>query len=109
MEIPQLWRQDNRSILIFNATADWITGDAPVAARNGTYYLVSDRHDGGFEFGGVLLAGNAGEYGLKLLRRPDGSTVSLAWLGYQTDGTFAGALSDPMDVRFEADGRILVG
>lgn len=109
MEIPQIWRHGDRCYLIFNATAEWIAPHAPVAARHGAYYLVSDRHGGGFAFGGVLLAGDHGEYGLKLLERPGGGIAALTWLGYQQDGRFAGALSDPLAVQFEPDGRILVG
>ncbi len=109
MEIPQLWRQGDRYLLLFSATAPWFSATAPVAARHGTYYLASDRHDGGFGFGGTLLAGETGEYGLKLLAKPDGRTAALAWLGYQPDGAFAGALSDPLDVRFHPDGTIMIG
>ncbi|NNG03925.1 MAG: glycosyl hydrolase family 32 [Inquilinus sp.] len=109
MEIPQLWRHGNRYFLIFNATGEWIAPQAPVAARHGAFYLISDRPDGGFAFGGVLLAGTGGEYGLKLVVDADGQPMALAWLGYQPYGSFAGALSDPLPVRIEPDGRIRVG
>lgn len=109
MEIPQLWQHADRCYLVFSTTSEWIASNAPVAARNGSYYLIADRPDGNYAFGGVLLVDNQGEYGLKLLERPDGRTAALTWLGYRQDGGFAGLLSDPQTARVEPDGRLVIG
>ncbi len=110
MEIPQPWRHDSRFFLLFNVIARCVGPDAPIAPRTGTFYLTSHRADGGFWWGGTLVAGRTNDrYGVKLLDRPDGRTTALAWRGYQPDGSFAGALSDPLEVRFGPYGTLTVG
>ena len=111
MEIPQPWAHDGLFYLLFSAHGRWVVdGGAatpPIPAVGGTFYLVSDRFDGGYRYGG-LIGGDAasGLYGFKLLPTVDGGAKVLNWRGYAADGTFAGALDDPYTVRIARDGAL---
>lgn len=108
MEVPQLRRFDGRWCLLFSAYSQWIPEDAGLPRISGTFYLTSDRHDGGFRYGGVIAGEDGtGEYAARLVGH-GGGDYCLSWLGYGADGQFAGVLGDPHPVRFDAASDRLV-
>ena len=105
MEVPQVWAWDGRYYLVFCAHGDWVAPGTDVPRTSATFYMVSDRHDGGFRYGGVLADGATGEYAGRLLKH-NGAVNCLTWQGYGPDGGFLGAIGDPRPVDLTGDGLL---
>ncbi len=115
MEVPQLAKVRGRCILLFSVqdtihSSTWCrqAGQEPLT---GIRYLAADTPLGPFDAtGGQPLAGDqAGSlYAGKLVRDPGGEWVMLAARLFAPDGTFVGALSDPMPVVVDGTGSLSV-
>ncbi len=114
LEVPQLFEADGRWYLSYSVYAHAHSESRQRAhtAVTGTHYFVADQEDGPFRSpgpdffcgdpdGGALYAG-------RFERDPDGRLVFLAFLQAQGGKAFAGGLSDPIPVRVEAGGRLIL-
>jgi beta-fructofuranosidase len=114
LEVPQLFEADGRWYLSYSvyANAHSASRRRTHTAVTGTHYFVADREDGPFRSpgpdffcgdpdGGALYAG-------RFERDPDGRLVFLAFLQAQGGEAFVGGLSDPIPVRVDADGRLVL-
>jgi hypothetical protein len=97
--------------LLFSARKGTIqpTADQPALRLTGTFYLASRTPFGGYRFGGVVRADDAGsEYGARLVTDADGGVQAISWLAEGRGGEFVGALGDPRPVVFDGAGGLVV-
>jgi len=105
LEVPQVLRVGERWVCLFCTDAQhWSDGyrrgyaGVPVT---GTHYLIADDPRGPWSIApGPFLDGDAtgSRYAARLVETEDG-IFEMAFLGTGPDGTFVGALSDPVPVR----------
>ncbi len=91
-----------------SATRRQRVGDGLVT---GTHYLVADQPLGPYHFiSDDFLVGDAQGtfFAGKLLQRPDGGWVFMAWRAVDSRGEFLGELADPSPVTVGAQGRLRV-
>jgi beta-fructofuranosidase len=113
LEVPQLVRIDGSYHLLFTATAADHSSSRRrrSGAVTGTYYMVAEHHLGPFRPGTeVLLAGDAtgSTYAGKLMQDPALGLVFLAWKMHDQRGRFVGEIEDPLPVRRDPHGRLVV-
>ncbi|MBC7318281.1 glycosyl hydrolase family 32 [Candidatus Bipolaricaulota bacterium] len=107
MEVPQIICYRKRYYLLFSAVADWIE-DKAIPKLTGTFYALASHPLGPYSYPKPLLADPEGSfYAAKLIQTFEGTWVALAWVRI-IDGKFVGGLSDPISVRFKANGEIEV-
>lgn len=112
LEVPQIVAFDGRWVCLFCTSARYWAGDAaewlgqpPVT---GTHYLWADRFAGPWHLAaGPFLDGSdpPRRYAGKIVRS-DAGPVYLAFEHTAADGTFIGALADPIPVKMGGDGRL---
>lgn len=115
MEVPQLVALGGRYYLLFSSQATVHsaqrrdrTGRRPMM---GTHYMVSDSPLGPFRFttDAFLVGDPVGRlYSGKLVEDPDGTWCFLAFRNFAADGQFAGEIIDPLPVRVDGGGRLVV-
>lgn len=115
MEVPQIFELDGWWFCLFsNATrhmepAYLATGKTGVVT--GTHYIRSKEPSGPFElvedrfFGGDTTGSF---YGGRFLRTRTGTPVFLAFLNHRADGSFVGAISDPMPIWTTSEGYLRI-
>ena len=121
MEMPQVfWRSvkgGKRYYLLFSTWDKSCSNKRrqtvpPEQCLTGTYYLTSDIVEQNntdcpvFTESARLLAANL--YGGKVVFRSGSSPVFFGFVMHDSAGKFRGGLSDPLDVKFPEDGRILL-
>lgn len=105
MEVPQAIRHEDRFYLLFSSEAGWVA-DERCPRVTGTFYATAPTLFGPYSVPKPLLGDPF--YAAKLIQTFRGRWVALAWVG-TAGGGFIGGISDPMPVRFKADGEIEVG
>ena len=114
LEVPQVVEVDGRHRLVFCAYADCTSAarQERVGAVTGTHYLVGDSPTGPFtpDSDGIFAADEAGSlYAGKILTDPlTGGPALLAFLQFDSEGTFVGGLSDPVAVDVTSTGRMVL-
>jgi beta-fructofuranosidase len=113
LEVPQLVEMGDQHYLVFSVY-DWAHAATRLERAEpvcGTHYLIGDGPLGPFrllddeflfgELDGPFYAG-------KLVQDVGGEWVYLAWAQFAEDGSFVGALADPVPVSQDADGRLSI-
>ncbi|MCL3861219.1 glycosyl hydrolase family 32 [Actinotalea sp. K2] len=113
LEVPQLFEAEGRWYLSYSvyAHAHSASRREMTPAETGTHYFVADAEAGPYVSpGDSFFCGDpVGElYAGRFERDPDGALVFLAFLQASGGETFLGGLSDPMPVRVEPDGRLVL-
>ena len=114
MEVPQVVEVGGRHRLVFCAYADCTSAarQARVGAVTGTHYLVGDSPTGPFapEADDLFAADAQGSlYAGKILTDPlTGRPALLAFLQFDSHGTFIGGLSDPIPVTILPNGQLVL-
>ncbi len=111
LEVPQWIEIEGRYYLLFCAPAAAFSEarlERGLAPATGTFYLRSDTALGPFTYVDQPLCGDArgSLYAGKLIQAPGGDWVFMAWENVAPDGTFIGALSDPLPIIVELDGNL---
>jgi beta-fructofuranosidase len=117
-EVPQYWEHGGRSYLLFCTSVRRTSAKRRdlLAARSaeletGTHYFIADGPDGPWRLGaGPFLAGTApySLYAGRIVEAPDGRPVFLGTIGFQPDGSYVGALSDPIPIEATPDGELIL-
>ncbi len=113
LEVPQFIEHDGTFTLLFCTSRDLTTQDFErrrgMTPTTGTFTLSSDKALGPYVFSPTpAIAGDAGKDGLyagKVLF-DEGQPYFLGFVNHDDQGSFVGAISDPIPVRFE-DSRVL--
>lgn len=120
LEVPQLVELHGRHYLMFSVY-DWAHSalrQQRSAAVCGTHYLIGDGPLGPFRSpGDDFLSGRPGGpyYAGKLVEDPGVPSASpsgwvfMSWAQFADDGSFVGALADPVPVRQAPDGTLQLG
>lgn len=114
LEVPQSLRIGDRWYLLY--CTQWhsearLARTGPAGMWHGTHYLVSDSLAGPYRLSRdeALLGDDPGTYYAgRVVDGPDGELVFLAWRQWGTDGTFAGALSNPAKLHVDAAGDLRI-
>jgi beta-fructofuranosidase len=114
LEVPQVVEIGGCHYLIFSVY-DWAHAETRLQRARpvcGTHYLRGDGPLGpwrsvGDDFLAAELDGPF--YAGKLVEAPDGGWVYLAWAQFAADGSFVGALADPVSVAQDPDGHLHLG
>jgi beta-fructofuranosidase len=117
-EVPQYFSRGERHYLLFSTSARRTSSrrleqlaKTGSPAETGTHYFVADRPSGPWRLGPMpFLAGEAVGtlYAGRVVEGRDRTLFFLGFQGDQRDGTFAGAISDPIPVEIGADGRLML-
>lgn len=111
MEVPQQVSIDGHHYLLFCAPGDVQPGVAPSEALTGTGYLIGDSPLGPYRPGptGFVAADRVGStYAGKVVVH-DGRPVFIATLHNAPDGTYIGAIGDPVPIVVGDDGALVLG
>ncbi|MBL8161985.1 MAG: family 43 glycosylhydrolase [Anaerolineae bacterium] len=116
MEVPQVLEIGGRWYLLFCTAAQHHSAARRARIRpeqvvTGTHYLVADNPLGPYRsITDDFLCGDArgSLYSGKLIQDPAGDWKFMAFHNTAPDGSFIGAISDPLPVRVEADGRLVL-
>ena len=114
LEVPQVVRFGSKWYCLFcTRSCDWSQGyretycGPPVS---GTHYLIADSLAGPWNLAnGPFLDGSepSRRYAGKVVKH-DGQLLFLGFLDRSHDGSFIGAVSDPLPVKVEGDGRLVI-
>jgi beta-fructofuranosidase len=115
MEVPQIFPHGGGTYLIFSTNPFWYAEsyrrEMQFEAWEGDHYLVSDSLFGEYSMigDGVLSRENEYAYASKAVEQAGGELALLSWLSKMPgqDG-FAGVLSYPKRLRFEANGALRI-
>ena len=114
-EVPQFWQHGGRRYLLFCTTADRTSAARRAylaaggrTAESGTHYYVSDETAAWTLADGPFFAGaSAGSlYAGRIIDGPDGAPVFLGTIGRRADGSYLGAVSDPIPVSIDGNGAL---
>jgi beta-fructofuranosidase len=106
LEVPQVEVVDGRPVLLFDCmTAELSSGRRAAGERGGIWALELDDLTGPYDVGRAHLLHDESLYVGKLVRRRDGDWCLLAFRNIGPDG-FVGEITDPIPVRWDADGRL---
>ena len=115
LEVPQVVRIDKQWYLFFSVEKERYSLQRAerngVKAQTGTHYMISDKPLGPYhaltdEF---LLGDEMGTfYSGKAIQDTQGDWFLLACRQFDENGEFIGEISDPMPVRAEMDGRLMI-
>jgi beta-fructofuranosidase len=116
MEVPQVLEIGGRWYMLFCTGARHHSAARQARVRpdqvvTGTHYLVADNPLGPYHYiSDDFLYGDAqgSLYSGKLVQDPAGAWHFIGFHNAAADGRFIGAISDPLPVRVEADGRLTV-
>lgn len=116
MEVPQWVAINGRYYLLFCVPGEHASqarrarlGDQPTT---GTHYLAADSPLGPYHYlTDTFLAGDrAGSlYSGKLVQDGAGRWMFMAFRNFNDEGAFIGDITDPMPLRVEPDGRLMIG
>jgi len=100
LAVFQVATVDGRHVLIFNCLPpEYSAGRSATGGRGAIWAATGDTPLGLRRHGATPLTDDSFYVG-KLVRDPSGSWVLLAFHNFDADGTFGGALSDPMPVHW---------
>ena len=106
LEVPQVEVVDGRPVLLFDCLAADLGPERRAAGeRGGIWVLELDDLVGPYDVGRAHLLHDESLYVGKLVRRRDGDWCLLAFRNVTDDG-FVGEITDPIPVRWGADGRL---
>lgn len=112
LEVPQIFSLNNRWYCLFSvSTEHWMPAMAaahPWQRVRGTHYLTAEQFDGPWQIApGPFLtsACRTEHYACRLLFN-DGKPYLMGFLHDRPDGSFVGAVSDPISVEVSADGLL---
>jgi beta-fructofuranosidase len=115
MEVPQVCEIGGRYYLLFcTSKADFSAARRTritQPAVTGTHYLVADQPLGPYHYlTDEFLAGDTpgSHYAGKLIQAATGQWLFVAFRNLTEDGRFAGEIIDPLPVRVERNGRLLL-
>jgi beta-fructofuranosidase len=115
-EVPQYFATKDHAYLLFctserrtSAARRTLLESRGETPETGTHYYISDRPGGPWRLApGPFLSGNANGslYAGRIVEGPDGGPVFLGTVGRQPDGSYLGAVSDPIPIRVAASGLL---
>jgi beta-fructofuranosidase len=115
MEVPQIFSIKGKWYCLFCVASPEINLDYIMTGKPGrpigTHYLVADNPLGPWTLAEdqFLVADETGTlYAGRIVQKPGGDTVFLAFLNNDSEGRFVGGLSDPMPITQLPDGRLRV-
>lgn len=117
MEVPNVWRHNNRYYLAFAMRPRWYTARyaekiAPLKPQNGVLYYTSECLLGPYApaENEVLLGTDSGCYTCRIMDGPHGGQVLMTWRERAAGSEeFVGRLEIPRPLVYGADGSLAVG
>jgi hypothetical protein len=116
--VPQYWEHGGRCYLLFCTSVRRTSAKRRdvLAARGaeletGTHYFIADGPNRPWRLGaGPFLAGTPpyALYAGRIVEAPDGRPVFLGTIGFQPDGSYIGALSDPIPIEATPGGELIL-
>ena len=113
MEVPQLIHENGHWYLFFSVIHEKYSKERlnrkGVKKKSGTHYLVAENPFGPYRFiQEDFLCGDLGGsfYSGKVLKDSKGNWAFMACHQFDPSGKFIGMISDPMPLRFQADGKV---
>jgi beta-fructofuranosidase len=104
-EVVSLHRLDGRWVLLFSCLSDQMPGAEPGAG--GVWAVPVDAPGAPFDLDDARRVTGEALYVGRLVDLAPGEPRFLAFVNRGADGAFVGGLTDPLDVRWTADGRSL--
>ncbi|MEJ7629458.1 MAG: hypothetical protein WKF54_07690 [Nocardioidaceae bacterium] len=109
LEVPQVEVVDGRPVLVFSCLGGRLAGPRRTPGAVGGVWTVSaDAETGPFDLSRVHALTDERLYSGRLVRQRDGQWALLAFSTGGPDGTFVGAITDPVPVHWSADGVLRV-
>jgi len=112
LEVTQVETVDDRSVLIFSCMTTELSQERRATEHAGGIWAVTvdaDHLAGPYDVSGAYRITNEAFYSGRLVRDRTGAWMLLAFRHTADDGSFVGELSDPMPVRWDGGGRLVVG
>ena len=101
LEVPQVVQFDSRALLLFSCDGPALAGERS-GRTGGIWALELDSPLGPFDVAHAHLLADERLYSGRAIRDREGSWVLLAFENSSPDGSFVGAISDPVPLRWDA-------